>query len=97
MLLETRPLVNLSAMSTETVIHYHAKLRNMVFFKNYLGVLTINNMKVIVEAVFDFLLSPSVMFKSVLELMKTRNIEKFVFSLFSNYQRWQAKNRNVGI
>ena len=97
MLLEAKPLVNLSAMSTETVIHYHAKLRNMVFLKNYLGVLTINNMKVIVEAVFDFLLSPSVMFKSVLELMKTRNIEKFVFSLFSNYQRWQAKYHDVGI
>ena len=97
MLLETKPLVNLSTMSTETVIRYHSKLRNMVFLKNYLGVLTINNMKVIVEAVFVFLLSPSVMFKSVLELMKTKNIEKFVFSLFSNYQRWQAKHHDVGI
>lgn len=90
MLLETKPLVNLSAMSTETVIRYHTKLRNMVFLKNYLSVLTVNNIKVIIEAVVDFLLSPSIMYKSIIELIRTRNIEKFAFSLFSNYQRWQA-------
>lgn len=90
MLLETRPLVNLSAMPTETVIRYHRKLRNMVFLKNYSGVLTKRNLKIIIEAVFNFAFSPSVMFKSIIELAKTRNIEKFVFSLFSNYQRWQA-------
>ena len=40
MLIETKPLVNLSSVPTETVIHYHRKLRNMVLFKNYMGVMT---------------------------------------------------------
>jgi radical SAM superfamily enzyme YgiQ (UPF0313 family) len=91
MLLETAPLVNLSAEPIETVIKYHKKLRNMVFFRNYIGVLTRNNLMIISEALFYFLSSPSVMFKSLAELAKNRNVEKFIFTIFSNYQQHKSK------
>ncbi|MDR4508715.1 MAG: B12-binding domain-containing radical SAM protein [Candidatus Brocadiaceae bacterium] len=91
MLLETAPLVNLSAMPMDTVIHYHRKLRNMVFLKNYLGVVTKKNLSMILEAIGNFLLSPSVMFRSIIKLLKTKNTEEFVFSIFSHYQQWQSK------
>lgn len=91
MLLETEPLVNLSAMPMETVIRYHRKLRNMVFLKNYLGVLTKKNLSMVIAALSDFLLSPSIMFRSIIKFATTRNTEEFTFSIFSNYQRWQAK------
>lgn len=90
MLNETIPLVNLSAEPTEILIHYHKKLRNMVFLKNYTGVLTGNNLKMIMEAFFYFLMSPSILFKSFTELIRNRNIEKFIFSIFSNYQQRKA-------
>ena len=95
MLLETTPLVNLSAMSTETLMRYHKKLRNMVFLKNYLGVLTKTNLIMIVEALFNFLLSPAIMFRSVIDLIRNRNIEKFIFLLFSNYQRWRREKKQI--
>lgn len=97
MLIETVPLVNLSAMTTETVMRYHRKLRNMVFFKNYLGVLTKRNITIILEAILEFLLSPSLMVRSVVDLIKTRNIEKFVFSVFSCYQRSQGKKNKAKV
>lgn len=91
MLIETKPLVNLSSVPTETVIRYHRKLRNMVLFKNYMGVMTRKNMRVIFEAIFNFIISPSILFKSIAELVKTRNVEKFIFLIFSNYQCRQTK------
>jgi radical SAM superfamily enzyme YgiQ (UPF0313 family) len=95
MLLETTPLVNLSDMSTKTLIRYHKKLRNMVFIKNYLGVLTKTNLIMIVEALINFLLSPTIMFRSVIDLIENRNVEKFIFLLFSNYQRWQREKKQI--
>lgn len=91
MLLETVPLVNLSAEPAETVMRYHKKLRNMVFLKNYMGVLTRNNILLIMEALLYFLMSPSALSKASSEFLKNRNIEKFIFSIFSNYQLLKAK------
>ena len=91
MLIESVPLVNLSAMPVETIMRYHKKLRNMVFLKNYLGVLTKRNIGFILEALFGFLISPSVMVKSFSDLIKTRNIEIFIFSIFSCYQHRRSK------
>jgi len=92
MLLDTTPLVNLSEMSTETVIHYHKKLRNMVFWKNYFGVLSMHNLRFIFEAIILFVFSPRILFYSAYELLKTKNIEKFIFRIFSNYQKFKSKN-----
>lgn len=97
MLIETVPLVNLSAMTTETVMRYHRKLRNMVFCRNYIGVLTKQNMVIIFEALLAFLLSPVSMIRSVVDLLRTRNIEKFVFSIFSCYQRSLGKKNKTNV
>lgn len=94
MLLETVPLVNISSMSMDTIVHYHRKLRNMVFLKNYSGVLNIKNLIFILEAIVIYLISPHVLINSIKELIKTRNVEKFVFMIFSNYQRWYTKKNN---
>ena len=91
MLLETVPLVNLSSVPTETVIKYHRKLRNMVFLNNYLGVLNKNNICLIIEVLYYFLLSPRVVFKSVSGFIKNRNIENFIFCIFSNYQKQKMR------
>lgn len=91
MLLETSPLINLSAVSTKTVMRYHRKLRNMVLLRNYLGVITRKNFKIIIKAIGFFLLSPGVMLKAIRELIQTRNIEKFIFLIFSNYQYCMSK------
>lgn len=92
MLLETIPLVNLSSEPMETLMLYHRKLRNMVFIKNYTGVLTRNNLKLIGEALFYFVISPSVLIESINELLRNRNIEKFIFSIFSHYQHRKSKS-----
>jgi anaerobic magnesium-protoporphyrin IX monomethyl ester cyclase len=91
MLLETSQLVNLSAVPTDIIIKYHRKLRNMVFLKNYVGVLTRNNLFIIFEALLAFLLSPSVLVKSLIEFMATRNAEKLIFMIFSNYQKKKSR------
>jgi radical SAM superfamily enzyme YgiQ (UPF0313 family) len=87
MLLETAPLVNLSDMPTETVIRYHKKLRNMVLFKNYIGIINRNNIALLLEAAACFLMSPRALFRAAVELARTRNIEKFIFLVFSNFQK----------
>ncbi len=92
MLLETRPLVNLSLESMDTVIRYHKKLRNMVFFKNYIGVLTQNNMSIIMEAIAYFISSPAKLFQALGEFFKNKNIEQFIFFIFSNYQQVKSKD-----
>ena len=90
MLLETEPLVNLSNMDTPTVIKYHRKLRNLVLFNNYSSIITIKNIGIIMEAIFKFFLSPKEMISAVKEFVKIRNTEKFIFLIFSNYQKKQA-------
>jgi len=94
MLIETKPLVNLSNVSTDTLMAYHRKLRNRVFIKNYLSLLTINNFKFILKATFSFFLTPRLVIKSIKDLFNTRNVEAFVFSVFSSYQRWESRKFN---
>jgi radical SAM superfamily enzyme YgiQ (UPF0313 family) len=94
MLIETEPLVNLSNVTTDTLKKYHQKLRNKVFFKNYLSMLTINNLRFLLKACFSFFLTPSLVIKSIKDLYKTRNIEVFVFAIFTSYQRWESRKFN---
>ena len=94
MLIETEPLVNLSNVTTDTLKKYHQKLRNKVFVKNYLSMLTINNLRFLLKAIFSFFLTPSLVIKSIKDLYKTRNIEVFVFAIFTSYQRWESRKFN---
>ena len=87
MLIETTPLINLSAIPTDKIIRFHKRLRNEVFLTNYLGVLSLHNMTFILEAIFYFITSWGTLFDSIKEFIKKRNIEKFIFRIFSNYQK----------
>ena len=91
MLIETNPLVNLSNMSTETLVKYHKKLSNMVLFSNYMKVLTPHNIRYIAEALFVFIFSGKKFFKATKRLMKNKNIEKYIFQILSNYQQYKSR------
>jgi len=93
MLLDTAPLINLSAIPTRKVMQFQRKLRNQVLVRNYLGVISKHNMSFIIEAVLLFLLSGRTLVNSIFELVRTRNIEKFVFVVFSAYQKRMSINR----